>query len=120
MRVPCSARSTQFSIEREKLFEKAIRSLWSSRASGARCNPSAGAWSQVAAIDGGHDFEFQNFNLSFDRFGPINYLATDFRYRFRLKAKNDGPLVAPPVDDGDTWYVDNPSLDRTSASGNSK
>ena len=39
-----------------------------------------------------------------------NYFTADFRFRFRLKSKNDGPSIPPPDDDNDAWFVDNATV----------
>ena len=74
------------------------------------CNPSSGGWVPVGAIDGGNDFEFQKFAIRLDKFTTptFNYFSNNFRFRLRLKAKDDGAY--PPDDDGDDFYVDNISL----------
>jgi hypothetical protein len=86
------------------------------------CNPAK--WDEVAAIDGGHDLEFQSFWLLFTASSvtyhlalqpPVtipllkNYLDSNFRFRLRLKANNNAIGLAPK-DDDDPWYVDNISL----------
>jgi len=86
------------------------------------CNPAATGWKEIAAIDGGHDFEYKSFFMSLDK-GLIkidglpdqtkpllNYFTADFRFRFRLKAKYDGSAIPPPNDDFDPWYIDNPTV----------
>ncbi len=87
------------------------------------CNPAASSWTEVAAIDGGFDFEFKKFFMSLNS-GVVNidgiastkvnnlanYFTADFRFRFRLKSKNDGPSIPPPDDDNDPWFVDNPTV----------
>ncbi len=74
------------------------------------CNPSASGWRQVGQIDGGNDFEFIKFSVRLDKFTTptFNYFTGNFRFRIRLKAKDDGAY--PPDDDGDDFYVDNISL----------
>ncbi len=86
-------------------------------------NPTPEDWNEMAAIDGRHDFEFKSFfarpvaggwQIRIDNdtsFLPdtSNYFTDDFRFRFRLKAKDDDPSGSP-VDDGDAWYIDNPSV----------
>jgi hypothetical protein len=73
------------------------------------CNPSLSAWTRILAVDGGNDFEFQKVSAKLDRYLPAtNYMTKDFRFRLRLKAKDDGP--SPPDDDADEWFVDNISL----------
>lgn len=74
------------------------------------CNPQASGWNQVGSIDGGNDFEFQKFAVRLDKFTTptFNYFTNNFRFRLRLKAKDDGAY--PPDDDGDDFYVDNISL----------
>ncbi len=86
------------------------------------CNPAPTSWKEVAAIDGGFDFEFKKFfmnlNTGFTNVDGIattnvslaNYFTADFRFRFRLKSKNDGPSIPPPDDDNDAWFVDNPTV----------
>src|SRR5206468_831551 len=87
-------------------------------------DPSANGWDYIAAIDGGRDFEYKSFFAHGDtsswqiRVGDVtktltntpNYFTPDFRFRFRLKAKNDAPLVSLSRDDADPWYIDNPTL----------
>ncbi len=85
------------------------------------CNPAPSAWKEVAAIDGGGDFEYKKFfmNLSTglvridglpDKTIKLpDYFTADFRFRFRLKATNNNPFP-PPNDDLDPWYIDNPSV----------
>ncbi len=82
------------------------------------------AWDRIAAIDGGHDFEFKSFiargtpstwyitldGITDSITNTPSYFDADFRFRFRLKAKNDAPLSPPPADDADPWYIDNPTL----------
>ncbi len=93
------------------------------------CNPAPSSWHEIAAIDGGRDFEFKKFfmslttgkvNVDIDRNGVqstnsytvplLNYLTADFRFRLRLKSNNDGPSIPPPQDDNDPWYIDNPTV----------
>jgi len=88
------------------------------------CNPSPSGWTQITAIDGGHDFEFKKFHLAMTpttatvqvtdvpvKIIPIaNYFTADFRFRYRLKAKYDGAVPPPPADDDDPWFVDNPTV----------
>jgi hypothetical protein len=87
------------------------------------CNPSASSWAPIAAIDGGRDFEFKKFFMNL-KTGLINidgiatttaknyanYFTADFRFRLRLKSKNDAPPIPPPSDDNDPWFVDNPTV----------
>jgi hypothetical protein len=86
------------------------------------CNPAASSWTEIAAIDGGFDFEFKKFFMNLNT-GAINldgiglssksitnYFTADFRFRFRLKSKNDGPSIPPPDDDNDAFFVDNPTV----------
>lgn len=73
------------------------------------CNPSAAGWRYVRAIDGGNDFEFKKVSANLESFLPgRNFFTKDFRFRLRLKAKDDGGY--PPDDEGDEWFVDNISL----------
>jgi hypothetical protein len=76
------------------------------------CNPSSSGWKRVAAIDGGHDFEFQKYTVKVESFLPgTNYFNNKFRFRLRLKAKFDGNAFnPPPTDDNDDWYIDNLSV----------
>jgi|GEM_PF-1813165 len=86
------------------------------------CNPAASGWKEIAAIDGGHDFEFKKFFMSLNtgkinvdgiassKVNLANYFTADFRFRLRLKAKFDGSPVPPPNDDLDPWYIDNPTV----------
>ncbi|MDP4232322.1 MAG: FlgD immunoglobulin-like domain containing protein [Bacteroidota bacterium] len=87
-------------------------------------NPSPNGWDRIAAIDGGHDFEFKPFiargtsnqwivtlnGITDTISNTSNYLDTNFRFRLRLKAKNDGSISPPPADDADPWYIDNPTV----------
>jgi hypothetical protein len=81
------------------------------------CNPSVTGWTQVAAIDGGKDFEFQRFTLPIESKNKpgLNYFTLDFRFRIRLKAKNDVPFNATGKDDEDPWYIDNIRLESPSS-----
>ena len=87
-------------------------------------NPGPSDWNEMAAIDGGRDFEFKTFfarpvdsglqitidgKTSFLADTP-NYFTNNFRFRFRLKAKDDGTQTALPKDDADAWYIDNPEV----------
>ena len=74
--------------------------------SDSECNPTS--WNEIAAIDGGQDFEFKSLSVQLQSL-PVNYFTSDFRFRFRLKA-NNGPYPAGTVDDDDPWYIDNPTL----------
>ncbi|HYM21321.1 MAG TPA: FlgD immunoglobulin-like domain containing protein [Candidatus Kapabacteria bacterium] len=77
----------------------------------AACNPNPSSWIQIAAIDGGNDFEFRHFGINIQQFNvppSFTYLANNFRFRLRLKANDNGAY--PPDDDVDDWYVDNISL----------
>jgi FlgD Ig-like domain len=86
------------------------------------CNPAASSWHEIAAIDGGFDFEFKKFfmnlktgvvnidGLALQHANLANYFTADFRFRFRLKSKYDGPALPPPTDDNDLWFVDNPNV----------
>ncbi len=86
------------------------------------CNPAASSWHEIAAIDGGFDFEFKKFfmdlksgtvnidGLALSKVSLANYFTADFRFRFRLKSKNDGPAIPPPQDDNDAFFVDNPTV----------
>lgn len=74
------------------------------------CSPSADGWTQVAAIDGGKDFEFQRFSLPIESKNKngLNYFTLDFRFRIRLKAKSDVPSNNNTLkEDEDAWYLDN-------------
>lgn len=87
-------------------------------------NVSPNGWNEIAAFDGGHDFEFKRFSARGDStswqitmngvtktlMNTPNYLDANFRFRFRLKANNDAPKTPIPVDDADQWYIDNPLL----------
>ncbi len=89
--------------------------------SGPVTNPGPNDWNEIAAIDGGHDFEYKRFSAHPDSSGlqltidgitkelrdTTNYFTPDFRFRLRLKANNDASQNAPPVDDADQWYIDN-------------
>ena len=89
--------------------------------SGPVTNPGPDDWNEIAAIDGGHDFEYKRFSAHPNSNGlqitidgitkelrdTTNYFTSDFRFRFRLKANNDAPQISPPVDDADQWYIDN-------------
>jgi hypothetical protein len=84
-------------------------------------------WTEIAAIDGGHDLEFQNFWMVVNTsdssariringrnerkiFLSPNYLLdSNFRMRLRLKANN---ASGPSADDGDPWYIDNVLIER--------
>jgi hypothetical protein len=84
-------------------------------------NPSPGGWNEMAAIDGGRDFEYQSLYASpMDSGWQINvngtskflkdtnnYCTADFRFRVRLKANNDAPQSSAITDDADAWYIDN-------------
>ncbi len=88
-------------------------------------NPPAAGWNEMAAIDGGHDFEFKSFfakpvaggwQIRIDKdtsFVPDtnNYFTADFRFRLRLKASNNGSQSGLPKDDADGWYIDNPTIE---------
>jgi hypothetical protein len=80
----------------------------------AACNPATSGWTQVAAIDGGKDMEFQRFNIAVEskNVGGTNYFNSDFRFRLRLKAKADLATTSAAVakDDEDPWYIDNIEL----------
>ncbi len=87
-------------------------------------NPGPSDWNEMAAIDGGHDFEFKSFfarpidsgwQITIDGkttflHDTSNYFTADFRFRFRLKAKDDHPSGSP-MDDADAWYIDNPTVE---------
>jgi hypothetical protein len=76
------------------------------------CEPSASGWTQIAAIDGGKDLEFQRFAVAIEsknRAG-LNYFTIDFRFRIRLKAKANIQQFTDLKDDEDPWYIDNISL----------
>lgn len=88
------------------------------------CNPSAGGWKEIVGIDGGQDLEFQSFWIFFNYTSALckiggkvlpaipldrKYFNNGFRFRLRLKAKND-EKGSTPKDDDDPWYVDNLSL----------
>ena len=84
-------------------------------------NPAPNGWNEIAAIDGGRDFEFKTLYAQGDSNSwtvsingetrtisrTPNYLTSDFRFRLRLKAKND----RFNLDDADQWYVDNLRVD---------
>jgi hypothetical protein len=88
------------------------------------CNPAATGWTPIVGITGGHDFEFKKFFMAMTPTTatiqvtdePVaiktiaNYFTSDFRFRFRLKAKYDGAVPPPPSDDDDPWYIDNPTI----------
>jgi hypothetical protein len=71
------------------------------------CNPTL--WNEIAAIDGGQDFEFRSFQIDFHTLSK-NYFISNFRFRFRLKGHDDGSKTQ--VDDDDAWFIDNPTLSR--------
>jgi hypothetical protein len=88
-------------------------------------NSSPNGWNEIAAIDGGRDFEFKSFlarptdsgwqitvdgKLSFLK-DTNSYNTSDFRFRFRLKANNNAPNSSLPILDADQWYIDNPLLE---------
>ncbi|HEY3875045.1 MAG TPA: FlgD immunoglobulin-like domain containing protein [Candidatus Kapabacteria bacterium] len=88
------------------------------------CNPAPSSWTEIAAIDGGFDFEFKKFfmtlntqgtsTINIDGISPTtvhlpNYFTADFRFRLRLKSKYDAG-TPPPTDDNDPWYIDNPTV----------
>jgi hypothetical protein len=88
-------------------------------------NPGRQFWNDIATIDGGHDFEFKSFiaqgtqdswRITIDgvthTISTPNYLDSNFRFRLLYLAKDDAPVAAPPVDDGDPWFVDNLTLQR--------
>jgi hypothetical protein len=62
-------------------------------------------WSVVWGQDGGKDFDFTRAYI------PVSgaYVSPYFRFRVRLKAKNDFE-PGSPGDDADAWYLDNFSL----------
>ena len=60
------------------------------------------SWKEFWSMDGGKDFNFSRVYLSVD--SP--YTTQNFRFRVRLKAKNDFE-PGNPSDDYDEWYVDN-------------
>jgi hypothetical protein len=62
-------------------------------------------WSVVWGQDGGKDFDFTRAYI------PVSsaYVSPYFRFRVRLKAKNDFE-PGNPGDDADAWYLDNFSL----------
>ena len=88
-------------------------------------NPSPDVWNEIAAIDGGRDFEYKTFFGRSNDSGWLltndgkntflkdtnNYNTADFRFRFRLKANNDALDSSIPIDDADQWYIDNPYLE---------
>ncbi|MFI5201707.1 MAG: hypothetical protein ACHQNE_04930, partial [Candidatus Kapaibacterium sp.] len=88
-------------------------------------NPSASDWNEIATIDGGHDFEFKSFfarpvaggwQIRIDNdtcflTDTSNYFTNNFRFRFRLKEKDDGMQASLPKDDADAWYIDNPAVE---------
>ncbi len=92
--------------------------------SGPVANPGPNDWNEIAAIDGGRDFEYKRFSATPGSVGwqitedgvtkklsdTSNYFTSDFRFRLRLKANNDDSQTAPPVDDADQWYIDNPII----------
>lgn len=73
------------------------------------CQPSANAWTQIAAIDGAKDIEFQRFAIPIESLNnaSTNYFKDDFRFRLRLKAKADAPLYTDALDDKDACFIDN-------------
>ena len=88
-------------------------------------NPSDSGWNEIAAIDGGHDFEFKTarisrnydervWNIQVDGGNTIllpdttDYFTPDFRFRLRLKSNNI--IGSYPVEDAAAWYVDNLQL----------
>ncbi|HET6401347.1 MAG TPA: FlgD immunoglobulin-like domain containing protein [Candidatus Kapabacteria bacterium] len=87
-------------------------------------NPAPEDWNEMAAIDGGRDFEFKSFFARQNDSGwqvtidgitkavadTSNYLTTDFRFRFRLKANDNAPQTGSHADDADEWYIDNPTV----------
>src|SRR5581483_779777 len=87
-------------------------------------NPPPDGWNEIAAIPGGHDFEFKSFfatpiaggwQITADgntttKADTTNYFTADFRFRFRLNASDDSHGQQPP-DDADTWYIDNPDVE---------
>ena len=89
--------------------------------SGPVTNPGQSYWNEIAAIDGGRDFEYKSFFMSPDSDGwqirmngittflkdTTNYFTANFRFRFRLKANNDASKSTSTVDDADQWYIDN-------------
>ncbi len=92
------------------------------KSSGPATNPGPNDWNEIAAIDGGRDFEYKSFLMSPDSNGwqitvngitthlkdTTNYATDNFRFRLRLKANNNGS--SHPVGDADAWYVDNVML----------
>jgi len=88
-------------------------------------NPSPNDWNEMAAIDGGHDFEFKSFyarpvpggwHIRIDNDTSFladtsNYFTAGFRFRFRLKASDNGLQSSLPIDDADPWYIDNPTVE---------
>lgn len=59
-------------------------------------------WKRMWGVDGGKDFQFNRVVVNV----PAQYLTDHFRFRFRLKAKNDDE-GGTPADDNDEWFVDN-------------
>lgn len=84
-----------------------------------------GKWFWIAGIDGGYDFDFQNFWMQFnkDSTATINitgqppqtiklahqYIDTTFSFRLRVKAADHSTGVRRN-DDADPWYIDNVGL----------
>lgn len=60
------------------------------------------SWKEMWSMDGGKDFNFNRVYLPID--SP--YTSQNFRFRVRLKGKNDFE-PGNPSDDYDEWYVDN-------------
>ena len=59
-------------------------------------------WHEVWAQDGGKDFNFTKVYVPIDSL----YTSSHFRFRFRLKAKDDFE-AGNPSDDADAWFVKN-------------
>ncbi len=87
-------------------------------------NVASNGWNEIAAFDGGRDFEFKRFSafggsnswqitmngVTKNLTNTPNYLNANFRFRLRLKASNNAQQTSAAVDDADAWYIDNPML----------
>lgn len=90
------------------------------------CNPTS--WTRILAIDGGHDLTFKRLWMEIRKSDStivyrlnseapvilhttVNYLDSNFRFRWRLKASDNAVSSSlVKADDDDPWYVDNISL----------
>lgn len=70
---------------------------------GTQYNSSDTAWSRIATLFGGIDYQTKKFRMLIDS----KFIHDHSRLRIRLMAKDDHPKYGYPLEDDDNWLIDN-------------